>query len=100
MEKRELTCSGKEAFFATKGWPFRQEKFAARTSKTGKTSVILCERMIYFLGNAMVPKSQKWQTFLTTSLSKAEQFTINLRQTYDAMPAIVPGKAHCPHWTR
>jgi len=55
---------------------------------------ILCETYPNFLGYAMVPKSQERQTFLTTFLYKAEHFTLNLWQTYDAMLAIVPDKAH------
>jgi hypothetical protein len=94
QEEREQIFSGKEEFFATAALPFRHEKFAARTSEIGKTSAILCERIVYFLGSVMVPKSQKWQTFLTTSLCKAEQFTLSLRQISDSMQAIVPGKAH------
>jgi hypothetical protein len=41
--------------------------------------------MLYFFGKGMVPNSQKWQTFLTMGPWKAEQFTLNLRQTYDSM---------------
>jgi hypothetical protein len=53
--------------------------------KTGKTSTISNEKMLYFFGKGMVPNSQKWQTFLTMGPWKAEQFTLNLRQTYDSM---------------
>ena len=42
----------------------------------------------------MVPKSQKWPTFLTTCPYKAEQFTLNLWQSYDSILARGPGKAH------
>ena len=42
----------------------------------------------------MVPKSQQRQTLLTMCPCKAEQFTLNSRQSYDSMLAIVLGKAH------
>ena len=35
------------------------------------------KRVINFLGSAMVPKSQMWQTFPTIPLWKAELFTLN-----------------------
>src|SRR5262249_18543229 len=79
--------------FVTKALPFCHKRFAASTSKTGKTSIISHEKALCFLGKGMVPNSQKWPTFLTTPLYKAEQFTLNLRQTYDSMQAIMPGKA-------
>jgi len=46
-----------------------------------------------FLGNAMLPNSQERQTLLATRPCETEPFTLNLRQTYDSMQAIVPGKA-------
>ena len=70
------------------------ERFAESTSKTGRTSSISCEKMIYFLGSAMVPKSQKWQTFPTMPLWKTQLFTLNCGQKYGSMLAIVPDKAH------
>jgi hypothetical protein len=85
-------CRGLQSF-ATKVLPFRQERSAARTGMTCKTSAILCETGSCFLGKGMVPKSQKRQTFLTTHFCKAEQFTLNWRQRYDSMSAIVPDKA-------
>jgi Mn2+/Fe2+ NRAMP family transporter len=55
---------------------------------------ILCETVNCFFGQGMVPKSQKRQTLVTMPACKAEPFTLNSRQTYDSMWAIVPGKAH------
>lgn len=52
--------------------------------------------MIYFLGSAMVPKSQKWQFFMTMLFWKTEPFTLNLRQRFDSMLAKVPDKAQFP----
>src|SRR5207244_535722 len=66
QEEHEQAFSVKERFFAAKGWPLRQEKFAARTSKTGKTSAISRGGIICFSGIGMVPKLQMWQSFLTT----------------------------------
>ena len=94
-EEREQTCSGKEVFFASKALPFCHERFAASTSKTGKTSVISDGKAIGFLGKGMVPKSPKRQTFMTMCPSKAEQLTLRSRQTFDSMLAIVLDKAHC-----
>jgi len=53
----------KERFFAINGWPFRHERFAARTSTTGKTSLRPAENVRNFLGNALLPKSQARQSF-------------------------------------
>ena len=47
----------------------------------------------------MVPKSLKWQTFLTMGPCKAKQFTLNSRQSYDSMLARVLGKAQ-GRWTK
>jgi hypothetical protein len=62
---------------------------------TGTTGDLVGEKFNTSLGNGMVPKSQRQQTFLTTCPWKAEQFTLNLRQRYDSMLAIVLGKAQC-----
>jgi hypothetical protein len=79
--------------FGTYALPFCHERFAARTSKTGKTSTISSDMAICFFGKGMVPNSQRWQTFLTRCPWEAEQFTLNLRQTYDSMLARRLGKA-------
>jgi hypothetical protein len=50
-------------FFATKGLPFCQKRFAMSTSETCRTGKVACEKMFSILGSAMVPKSQKRQTF-------------------------------------
>jgi hypothetical protein len=79
--------------FATKVWPFRHKRFAGSTGTTGRTGENSSETMSYFFGSGMLPKSKKRQTILTTYLYKAKQFTLNLRQRYGSMPAIVPDKA-------
>ncbi len=63
-----ICCKERVERIATKGWPFRQERFAASTGMTGITGAILCETANSFLGKGMVPKSQKWQTFSTMPL--------------------------------
>jgi hypothetical protein len=63
QEEHEQASSVKERFFATNGLPFRHERFAARTSTTGKTSTRPAENIRNFLGNALLPKSQERQIF-------------------------------------
>jgi hypothetical protein len=79
-------------FFATKGLPFCQKRFATSTSETCRTGKIACEKMISFLGSAMVPKSQKRQTFSTMPLWKTDPFPLNLRQTFSTIKAKVYDK--------
>jgi hypothetical protein len=49
---------------ATKSLPFRRQRFAARTGKTGKTSTLHAENVRGFLSNALLPKSEEWQIFV------------------------------------
>ena len=79
--------------FVTKAVPFCHKRFAASTSKTGTTGRILGEKSNTSLGNGMVPKLQKRQTFLTMCPCKDEQFTLNSWQRYDSTGAIAPDKA-------
>jgi hypothetical protein len=76
----------------TKAWPFRHKRFAASTCKTGKTSIISSKLVNDFLGNAMVPKSQRRQTFPTIFFWKTETFTLNCGQTFMTIGAIAYGK--------
>jgi hypothetical protein len=84
---------GKSEYVASKGWPFRQERVARSAGRTGTTGTISCETVSGFLGKGMVLKSQVRPTLLTTCPWQAEQFTLNLRQSYDSMLASVLGKA-------
>ena len=70
------------------------QKVGREAGMTGRTGARLAETANGFFGKGMVLKSKKWQTFLTTCPSKAEQFTLNSRQRYHSMLARVPGKAH------
>ena len=83
--------------FVTKALPFCHKRFAASTSKTGTAGELFAEKFNTSAGNGMVPKSLKWQTFLTMGPCKAKQFTLNSRQSYDSMLARVLGKAHIPY---
>src|SRR5436309_3629111 len=83
-----------ENSFGTFALPFCHKRFAASTSKTGTAGEIFGEEFHTSLGNGMVPKSLKRQAFLTIGPCKAKQFTLNSRQGYHSMLAIVPGKAH------
>lgn len=65
QEEYGQAFSVKKRFFATKGLPFRHEKCAASTSKTGRMSTISYQKMFCFLGKGMLPKSKKRQTFRT-----------------------------------
>jgi hypothetical protein len=57
QEECEQTCFGHDLFFATKGWLFRQEKFAVGTGMTERASVKL-NTARSTLGKAMI---QCWQ---------------------------------------
>src|SRR5436305_341480 len=69
--------------------PFCHKRFAASTSKTGTTGGIFGKKFHTSLGNGMVPKSPKRQTFLTRCPCKSEQFTLNLRQRCDSGTILV-----------
>jgi hypothetical protein len=72
---------------ATKDLLFRRQRFAARTGKTSKTSILCAETMRDFLGNALLPKSEVRQIFVAKLSSRTEPFTLNLRQTYGSTVA-------------